>query len=149
MTELTDDLNDLNFLINQLRRESHGRWKNREIKEMYGDKNYEVEILKKKLETLEKVEEGQLKTLPRRSHRSFSQNIKIDQGDKPDKKSKIDEYALYKNLIKFYSQEEEKLKEEIKELESKEKDCQSKKEEIDDYQQKIEGLKMTNRKETS
>jgi len=33
-----------------------------------------------------------------------------------DKKSKLDQYALYKNLIKFYTQEEEKIKGEIEEI---------------------------------
>jgi len=33
-----------------------------------------------------------------------------------DKKSKLDQYALYRNLIKFYTQEEEKIKGEIEEI---------------------------------
>ena len=71
---------------------------------MYGDQNYQLEILKKKLDTLEKVEEGQLITMPRKHNRSFSQSIKVDNIEKSEKKSKIDEFALYKNLIKFYTQ---------------------------------------------
>ena len=46
------DLEDVSFAVNQMRRENHGRMKNREIKELYGDQNYEYEILKKKLDSL-------------------------------------------------------------------------------------------------
>ena len=50
--ELKMDLEDVSFAVNQMRRENHGRMKNREIKELYGDQNYEYEILKKKLDSL-------------------------------------------------------------------------------------------------
>jgi hypothetical protein len=67
----------MNVVVAQMRKESHGRVKNREIKEMYGDNYYEVQSLRKKLEKLERAEGSQLTSIPKRNQRSFSQNIKV------------------------------------------------------------------------
>ncbi len=79
-----------------------------------------MKILAKKLKKLDNIEKNfNYKSPPRKSARSTSQIIKQNDSTLPpqttnqDKKNKIDKYAMYKNLIRFYKLEEEKLKGEI------------------------------------
>jgi hypothetical protein len=84
----------------------------------------------------------------RRNARSFSSNIKEPDPPKleeSDKKSKIDKFAMFKNLIRFYSLEEEKLKAEILALEAEKgkrnAETEKIKKEIEEYQAKIEEIR--------
>ena len=82
-----------------------------------------MKILAKKLKQLDNIE-GNLnyKSPPKKSTRSFTQMVKekdntlTAQPETQDKKSKIDKYAMYKNLIRFYKLQQEKLKGEIDKL---------------------------------
>jgi hypothetical protein len=108
--------------VEKLRHKNIGREKNREMEMMYGERKYEMRILHKRLKELENEEYSQsFKSPPKKSARSFSRIIKErDTGPvgrpEEEKKGKIDKYAMYKNLIRFYALEEEKLKKEIESL---------------------------------
>jgi hypothetical protein len=86
---------------------------------MFGEREYEMRILSKRLKELNNIENNQnYQPPPKKSARSFSQMIKEKDDTltaKPElgKKSKIDKFAMYKNLVRFYTLEEEKLKKEI------------------------------------
>ena len=131
--------------------------KNKTIETSFSERTYEVELLKKKLKKLDAIEGQTVDKIPAKnkgsksfaSHRSMSLMETADHA-KADKRKKVDQYALYKNLIKFYQQEEEKIKVEIEELEKKKSEREEAEEEvtqeIEEYQEKIEALKRPKHK---
>lgn len=98
--------------VGGLRARRPGEERNRQLERQFAERQYEMKLLEKRLKELENVEGNRNFRAPRKSARSSSQFVGEKEAE-GERKGGVDKLAMYRNLVRFYAGEEEKLRKEI------------------------------------